>query len=456
MKNNSGLGSQSTEANFRHRKLTLALAIMGVGMLLAVIWAAVQGWGLGRGYPYNTFLFGPEYRFNDFLDSILDARRVNPYLDPYGIYLPFAWVFFRLFAVLPDSLGLTLFLFAGVGTLYVLLVATLADVVKSPWKRVGASLLLLGLSYPVLIAVDRANLEIYLALLMAGTIYFIDRVQYRMAAACLLVSVCFKMYTILFFALLFQRRRVQMVVVCIVAFLLIDVVSAQLLFLPAGNGLELYGRNLVFFNEQNFYENYDLEGCSSLWNVYKIGLVTAAKLGAIAPVDFSFDGSFIGTSYTVYSVIVALIAVALALHVCIVEREFLRCAIALLLYISIFTPLGSDYRLLYANIALVALVLLKTRRPFDLAILVLVALAMVPKKEFFLTYIGITESGVADVSIQAVLNPLLVLAALILLVRDSFRTFDSSQNWSRLRRQIAAIMTRKKQKPAAMAPAKTA
>jgi hypothetical protein len=442
----NSLSAKSGADDIRRRKLGLVLAILRAGMIVALAWAGMQGWWLGHGYPYNTFLFDPRARFNDFSDMIIDAGRENPYQDPAGIYLPFAWVFFRVFGAMPYDLALTLFLFVASGGLFMLLVAALAGTVRPAWKRVALALALLALSYPVICVVDRANLEIYLACLVAAALYFFARQRYGLGTLCLILSASFKLYPFVFLLLLLRQRRMKWILLGLLGFVAAFFLSFGVLGLPVETGVEFYGRDLVFLTRTYVLENYALEGCASIWNVYKIALITASNFGLMAPVDFSYDGNFIRNSYAVYSTLTALAGLALAFHVCFVEKEFLRCAIALLLYLSVSTPMGADYRLLHAGIALVVLILLRTRRPYDLVILVLLALAMVPKKEIFLAYAGKTETNFADVSIQVVLNPLLVATALAFLVCDGFRLFDSRWAWLRGRRMMRSLLPRRQRK----------
>ena len=65
----------------------------------------------------------------------------------------------------------------------------------------------------------------------------------------------------------------------------------------------------------------------------------------------------------------------------------------------------------------------------------LMALTLVPKKEIFLTYLGQTDTTYNDVSIGVVLNPLLILAAIALLVHDGWRA--ACPGWA-LRASFAA------------------
>jgi hypothetical protein len=421
----------SLPPEFPRRKLRLALTIMSVGMLIALVWNGIEGWGLGKKYPYNTFLFYSDARFGDFTDNTFYAAQSNPYADPYAQYLPFAWVFFRALGALPYYDGLTVFLFGGLAGLFLLLVIVLARVVESSWQRVALSFLFLAVSYPVITTLDRGNLEIFLALGVGGALLFFSRRRYGLGALCLLPVVSFKLYPALFLLLLLRQRRMEWIAGSVIAFFILVFVSMAAIALPLQTGLEFYGRNLVFLQRFYVYENYALGGSASLWNTYKIGLISASQLGLIPSVDFSFDAPFTNTSYVVYSGCTILLAGIIALYVCVVEKEYLRCAVVVLLYLSTATPFGADYRLLYANIALVVLIVIATCRAHDVLALVLIALAMIPKKEVILTYAGRTETGLRDVPIQAVLNPLLLLAALLLLLYDARTALD--WRWTRLR-----------------------
>jgi len=403
---------------------------MGAGMAVALAWAAWQGWGLGRGYPHNTILYSPTARFSDFTEMVSVVRRKNPYFA--SMYLPPGLVIYRAFSLLPAQVGLVTFLLAGLAGLYLPLVAAL--------KRGLMAFAFLALCYPVLIALDRANMELYVAGLAAAALYYMGRARYGPACLCLFAAVAIKPYAGLLLLLLLRQRRAEWIVLGVLAVLVANFLSLGVLGLPVETSFAYYGRNLDGFRRIYILENHALEGSASLWNAYKLALLSAAHFGLMAPVDFSADNPFLVNSLRLYSAFTALLTAGVAFYVCLVEKEFLRCTMALLLCLSAASPLGADYRLLYAGIALVAGILLATRRPHDLVILVLLALVMVPKKEVILAYAGVTESGVADVSIQVLLNPLLTAAALAYLLYDGYRRGDA--RWTRLRwRRLVRSLT---------------
>jgi hypothetical protein len=418
-------------SDFRRDKLRLSLSIMAVGMCLAVIWAAFQGWILSRGYPYNTFLFDPSGRFSDMSDLTFYAILPNPYSEPYALYGPFAWLCFRPLYFLPVSVAVIGCFVLCLSGLFLLLVSVLRPVIADPWRHVVYSLLLLGLSYPVLFAFDRGNIEIFLVLLIAGSIYLMSRANYILAAYVLIPAVGFKIYPALLLVLLLRQRKIAWLVYALLGVLVLTCISTYALSLPVEKTVELYQRDLAFITRAKSYDNATLGNSASPWNAFKMIVVSLQKMGAIGQVDFSFNGGFIVGAYAVYMSGMTLLAAALAIHVCLVEKEFARCGMVLLLFITICSPTGGDYRLLYAGIALVMLIVLKTKRPHDRLALILLALVMVPKKELILWWMGSTETGFKDISITVFLDPILVAAALYYLLYDGWTRFDSP--WTRSR-----------------------
>ncbi len=132
-----------------------------------------------------------------------------------------------------------------------------------------------------------------------------------------------------------------------------------------------------------------------------------------------------------YTGLFLVLLTAVVLFVTFIEREFFRRAMLLLLTISICAQAGADYKLLWVHVALLVLILLTTRRRLDLAAVVLMAFVLVPKKEVFLTYLGQTDTTYNDVSLGVVLNPLLILIAMALLLRDSWQA--RVPGWAKLR-----------------------
>ncbi len=62
------------------RKSYLVLSIVLTGFILSVVYHTVMAKVFGYDYyPYNTFLFWPADRFNDFFNHFYRAEHLNPY-----------------------------------------------------------------------------------------------------------------------------------------------------------------------------------------------------------------------------------------------------------------------------------------------------------------------------------------------------------------------------------------
>lgn len=418
-------------ADFRRRKLAVTLWIMGVGMAIALAWAGVQGWVLHRGYPYDTFLFNPRFRFTDLANTIVISKFSNPYLDPSAVYPPFAWLFLRSLSLLPNSVDLVLVFFTSLSVLLVLLAAVLRPLVAQPIPRILGCLFLTAAAYPVVLCFDRGNIEIVMAALIGCAIFFLSRAQYIPALLCLVPAIGLKLYPACLLALFLRQRRIALLLCGLAAAIAITFLSLHLLSVPLPTTWNLYRTDVAAYTDSDIYGNGTLEASASPWNAFKLVVMAAGKAGLIEPVAFGPHSPFIRIAYALYAAGGLLLAAILAVYACLLEKDFLRCGAALLLLVSMGAPAGGDYRLLHAGLALVCMIALKTRRAHDLLVVILLALIMVPKKEIILTFAGLSESGFADVSITVLLDPILLLAALSILLYDGYRHFDPA--WSKLR-----------------------
>jgi hypothetical protein len=431
----SGAGGAT---DFCRRKLNIVLSILIVGLLVQIAWNFWEGRGLGQGYPFNTFLFIGKARFSDFVEPLQDASQANPYI--YSAYFPLALVAERLLTDMPYPYSLFLVFFASMAGVLVVLIAALKPLVRFPPLRVGLSLVLLLTNYPVLYCFDRGNVDILMLLFIAAALLCFARGRFWFCMAWLLPAISMKVYPAIYLVLLARQRKWKLVLLSILGVAVFTAASVAWLGVPVDVAADLQRTNASNYLDMYVFENYSIEGSASPWNVYKIGLLAAEKMGWISPIDFCFDSPFLHASYTWYSTLTLLLVVYLVVHVCVIEREVLRGAAILSLFLSMASPSGADYRLVFVGVALVALISTKTKRPLDLLALVLMALVLVPKKEFFFDFAGKTESGFHDVSIQVVLNPFMVLSALALIVWNGCILFNGRWTALRLRGLIASLI----------------
>lgn len=141
-------------------------AVVACGTALAAGWHRLSGQVLGRPYPYNTFLFDPSLRFGDLFESIRTAKAYGTPGATMITYTPFSQLVFRALGLAPEGAALVLIVAVFAAALLPLLWRAVRPSLGAPAAVLAVAALTLG-SYPVLMAVDRANVELLLFALVA-------------------------------------------------------------------------------------------------------------------------------------------------------------------------------------------------------------------------------------------------------------------------------------------------
>jgi hypothetical protein len=398
-------------------KFKIALGILLGGMVAALAFHAFQGWVLGRGHPYDSFL-STFNSFTDFSDELISATLPNVYVDPKVNYLPFTYVCLRWVNVFPEILVVMAFLYVSLGGLVLMLIKMLEGIVANPWLRVGAALLLVLLPYPVLYCIDRGNTEIFLGTCVGCAFFGYRYGHYLLGTLVLLIAAACKPFLLFFLIFLVRQRKWGVILAGLGVFFVVTFLSAWYVSGNLRDFWTYYSMNQKHITTVACYENSYLADSASLWLTYKIGVVTAMDMGILPPVDFDMDGAFITRSYAFYVAGALLVASYLFIYVCLLEKEYLRCVVPCLLFIAVAVPTSADYRMVYTCLALAVFMRVKTYRPGDYWACVLMALVLIPKKYYY----------------QAILNPPLMLAAIVILLYSGWRSRDPA--WARLRLQL--------------------
>jgi hypothetical protein len=405
--------------DFRRRKLRLALGIMALGMLVALVWHGIQGWGFGRGYPDNTFLFQPGNRFTD-LFGIKSARDPNPYSYPFALYFPSTYLTFT-------SMGL-------IGLTWLALRPLGLGATRHGFAAIG----LVALSYPMWYGLDRGNLEMPMALCVGGALLCFRARHYGFGLACLFPAIGVKFYPIFLTALFLRPRHWFKIVAVSLAFLGLSLFSLAMFAVPMEKSWEEWSHWGRLYSFTYIIQNWGLSGSASLWNTFKALVLGAYALAhpAYRPTIDPFPFALVHRAYAIYWLFAFIGFGIITLYALFIETLFFRRAILLLIESLVFIPSGADYRLVYVNIALVVLILLPQPRRHDLLVTGLLAFILVPKKEFFLTFLGPTDSPVNDISFGILINPPCLLAVVVLLMWDG----RGGNSWLRMRRRIWGLI----------------
>jgi len=407
----------------RRKKLALTFGVMAIGMVIAICWHGWEGWGQGQDYPYNTFLFPPSLRFGDLMDPYGHSALPSPYQNQFSIYFPFAYVVLRwlaYFHLLPLTLSYLYVVLVSMG-LFATLVIALRPITYCWMERSAYAAGLLACSYPFLMGLDRANLELMVDFFIAGALLYFRKQRWVPGLIFLLPAICLKAYPILLMALFLRPKHWVKIPIVMTAFLAISLGCLVSFAETIEENWRLWQNNLATFKELYVIQNWGFSGSAGAWNVCKALMIVKdyvvhSTVNDVLPVDQ------LHFAYDIYLDFVFGMGLLALIYVILIEREFFRRAVLLLLVVIFAPPSSGDYKLVLAQIALMTFILLPTQRRHDLWITALLAFVLVPKKEILLPFLGPTDSGgTNDVAVGILINPLCILIAMGLLIRDGFQ-----------------------------------
>ena len=160
-------------------------------------------------YPWTSFCYLPSEAFSDFYDSYRHAANRNPYNPEGGAaanwYPPFCFTALYPLTLLPPFAAFSLV--TGVTVTFLLLFTWRMLPISDTWTRVLAAFALTFLTYPVLMVLDRGNLDGLLFALMGLFVWAYQKGHYRSGVVLLAVASAVKIFPALFVLLYLADRR---------------------------------------------------------------------------------------------------------------------------------------------------------------------------------------------------------------------------------------------------------
>lgn len=377
-------------------KLFWLFSIVSTGYLVAFIYYYHNGIYLGRGYPYNTFLFLPEYRFTDFDDMMLMVKNLNPYHDhSHSSYPPFANLFLYGFSCLPELPGFLLYLSGPLIFLYF-----------TGWKllssqplaiRLYATTFLLAMSYPWLVAIDRANADVWIFIFIGLFLLYFDSShssQRDLSAIALGAAIAFKIFPILLLAIYLKERRWLDLSKVVVVTVLLSVLSAMLF---AGGAIQAFRDWAMALKEtQNITQN-DVSFARMNLGLYYAIILTLRTLG--------LDEAALGFNRVAGLVSLGMLGI-FSSAVLLRRVPLWAAATVLIALMCLYPSMSYDYRLIHLSSPL--LLFLRSAhwgRWSHRVVLLLFGLLLIPKNYYILH----PDVPPGDVGIASILNPALLL-----------------------------------------------
>lgn len=362
-----------------------AVCVM-IGLGLALTFHAVMRF-TGMNWPWTSFLFTEQDRFNDWHNSVAQAASGDPYFfhgtPALATYFPGAYLMFGMAVGLGRDASTLLYLavselLLGAAVFSMTLTAARHHPVAVRGGRLEIPLLLvlsLLCSYPVLFALDRGNVDLWIA---ACCTLFVASLGTRFSVwglTALAIAISIKGYPAAFLALSLARRDFRGVMFCVAA--VVGITALALLWVGNGMAHDISGlrNNVQLFIQRYVVGGDSLFASSDPYNA--IRLLIVAQGGGATVEEAS------AMLLHIYTPVILLFACVCAFFVLAVPAPAWRRVTAVCLVAILFPNVANDYKLcgLFPGMLLLLVSGVSGRR--KRISLVLFGLLMIPKSYFF-------------------------------------------------------------------------
>jgi len=416
--------------HLQYQKLKIVSTIIIVGFTVSVFYHYLMGSVMGFGFPFNNFVFTPDDQFKDFLNVydhlIFGDKQVFPVdhnFINYFLCLP------SLFSFHGRYLAYTLY--AGVFVVY-LFFFNYFQIKKNgysgsmDWSLIRNSFVFTLMTYPVLLAIDRGNSEMYVFILISLSILFYYDKKFLISAILLGLAIHLKIYFVVFLLIYFVDKKYREMGIVIFLFFILPILAFLIdkWVFPAtqfSDSIFIFLKSAV--SSGNWYNNTYVLGdggaayCSSLYG------------GLKAIIYYLFPGIQAGNIpvrvlFYLYLPVTLLIAGATTLHLLFFEKEAWK-RVALVTFILIICPyVTADYRLVMLFIPLWMFINSNKQTNYNVVYAILFGLLLIPKDYYI----------IRDwISISVIINPLIIILFIVILFREGIIT-SSEQIRGRFRR----------------------
>ena len=376
---------------------TISFLIL-IGFFSAVVFTYIMNTAFHQSYPYSTFLFQPKDQFNDFIHIYNICKGFNPYNANYFFssnYFPFTNALFFLFTLIsPKQLSMIVFFL-----LFLILYSIIACYVNHKYS-LGlspiSSFLIFCMNYPLLFALDRANIELYLFIFISVFLISYINKRYVLAAIFLAFAVSMKLFPAVFFIMFIREKKWKETLIFILTCFAITTVSLFfhqggiihnfLLMIRQMNGFGLSYDSLVSYHFNNSFAGLFIVAVA--WLLQLFGHRPRAVFKIADRIQFN----------NLYTIIVLLFFICLCIYLW-KNRTNLRYTVLVLTISMISLPVISyDYKLIHMLIPLLFFI-----RTDEKIVPYLITLLMIPKPYYFIFN---------DISVGVIINSSLLFLLL--------------------------------------------
>jgi hypothetical protein len=179
--------------------------LSGLGVLL---WSLSLQPAIKSGWPRNYPFFLSQYRFSDLTQIFLSSQFADPYTVANVTYPPFGTLLFNVFGFLSAKQATILFISASLAVVFSVFVRIVQLRIDFNMKEKIATVAMLLLSFPLLFAIDRGNLDLVLTALLLLAVWdnLKEGPSYRAGILIGLAS-AIKIYPLLLLPIFYYNKR---------------------------------------------------------------------------------------------------------------------------------------------------------------------------------------------------------------------------------------------------------
>jgi hypothetical protein len=393
------------------RRVRLIAGIVASGMVASILFHYVLAEYLHLGYPFSTFLFRPEDALNDFKNMYHIVKNLSPYGSGYWFdsnYFPLCNLMFYPFTLISSpGMAAIAFLFCFLAV-YAVVLSRLHALRRIEGLALEGLIFLTFFNYPMLYALDRANIELYLFIdLILFAYFFHGKKNYLVADIFLAVAISMKLYPGVFLVLYIKERKHKHIFYIALMCFALTFASLALFRGSISENLRDFLTVLSSFNRSSMGAN-GVQHNSTIFGLLKIlALVFGVFLRSVSP----------GTAMTAFETAAVLpysvlcILAFLGISILVLRRRIGIHGLWLVLtcIMIAFPTVSYDYKLIHLLIPLWIFLQAGDRSRFSRVLCALYAFILIPKDYLILN---------KDVSISSMLNPIFLVAMITLGIID--------------------------------------
>lgn len=415
------------------RRLSGFVRLMALGWAAALLYHYVMGALLRLPYPANTFLFDPADRFGDLINTWRQARAPDPYAAPgnaVAAYFPLVYLALTVLRRASGTWVIAIYLLLTFGAALALGLAWIRRerarwAGDSRWPVAAALALVIALAnYPLLMAVDRGNVDPLITVVLAAAVASLYRGRPLLGGILLGVSAAAKGYPLVAAVLWVRRGRVLAALAA--AATLVALVLLPGLAFEGGVGGTLRG---LAGGLARFRELYVLGDASAHFSADALNAIRLAALWAGAAPDMA-------RLVPAYEAVALLWAGLLCAHALLFARGTWRESLAVVLVMLVFPNVTNDYKLVLLVPVVLAWVSSEEERGWrDRVFAVCAALLLVPK------HYGVLLDG-RDATGSSLVSPLLLLGLTAVLWPAPDEAREARATLARVRAAVVRVVSR--------------